>query len=77
MKYRINNIIKTLTGLPKPQYKGQVSSFPMLIETWEYGLTGSNDPVAMQGDLDCYKITVKAVQFQENNRKWLEWVMDI
>ena len=75
MEYRVENIIKTLEGLPEPQYDRQVLSVRVKTASWEYSLSSikEEDPCIQQ----ISPIIVTAKQYSKNHKKWLEWVCDI
>ena len=72
MLHRIKAVLATLKDLREPEYLGEVMNVPLRTETTRFSVKDSESRDICQSHL-----TVKAEVFRCNDRKWLEWVIDI
>lgn len=74
MKHRINNIIKTLEGLPQPTYSGEVLNARIVEEIEEFNYINGSDKAFNKKERF---ITVVAERFGKGSIVWLEWTFEL
>ncbi len=65
MNIRVKDLKRALNELPNPEFDGQILKVPVPGD-FSYSIKDNKDAMLNI-------ITIEAVQYRENNSRWLEW----